>query len=79
MSIYIFRIPNLDFSIILDNPGIANTIKISFQICRVHYLMRENSTDVDFEDDNSLCGEFEVADEHWVKGTGVLSIITRYN
>jgi hypothetical protein len=60
-------------------PGIARAIKILFQICWVHYLLRGNTADVDFEDDNSLLGESEGDDKNWSKGTGVLSNIIIYN
>jgi hypothetical protein len=60
-------------------PRIASAIKILFPICWVHYLLRGNTTDVDFEDDNSLWSESEGADENWLKGMGVLSIIIIYN
>jgi hypothetical protein len=45
-------------------PRIASTIMILFQICRVHHLLRGNTADIDFEDDNSLLGESEGADEN---------------
>jgi len=60
-------------------PRIASTMKIVFQICGVHYLLRGNTTDIDFEDDNCLLGESEGEDENWLKRTGVLSIIVIYN
>jgi len=58
---------------------IESAIKIVFQICWVHYLLRGNTTDIDFEDDNSLLGESEREDEHWLKGMGLLNIIITYN
>jgi hypothetical protein len=54
-------------------------MKIYFQICWVHYLLRGNTTDFDFEVNNSLLGESEGEDENQLKGTGVLSIIIIYN
>jgi hypothetical protein len=60
-------------------PRIASAIKILFQICWVHYLLRGNTTDLDFEDDNSLLGESEGEDQNWLKGMGDLSIIIIYN
>jgi hypothetical protein len=45
-------------------PRIASAIKIFFQICWVHYLLRGDTADVDFEDDNSLLGESGGADEN---------------
>jgi hypothetical protein len=45
-------------------PRIASVIKILFQICWVHYLLRGDTADVDFEDDNSLLGESGGADEN---------------
>jgi len=33
--------------------------------------MPGNTADIDFEDDNSLLGESDGADENWLKGTGV--------
>jgi len=60
-------------------PRLASAIKILFQICWVYYLLRWDTADVDFEDDNSLLGESGGADENWSKGTGVLSINIRYN
>jgi len=60
-------------------PRIASVIKILFQIYGVHYLLGGNTADIDFEDDNSLLSEFEGKDEHWLKGTGFLSIIIIYN
>jgi hypothetical protein len=42
----------------------ASTIKNLFQICSVHYLLRGNTADIDFADDNSLLGESEVGDEN---------------
>jgi len=58
---------------------IASTIKILFQICWVHYLLHENTADIDFDDDSGVFSEAETEDEIWLKGTGVLSIITIYN
>jgi len=60
-------------------PRIASALKILFQICWVHYLLRGNTADIDFEDDNSFLGKSEGADENWLKGTGILSIIIIYN
>ena len=60
-------------------PRITSVKRILFQICSVHYLLRGITADIDFEDDNSLLGESEGADENWLKGTGDLSIIIIYN
>jgi len=43
-------------------PRIASAIKMLFQICRVHYLLHGNTTDIDFEDDSSLFSESESED-----------------
>jgi len=45
-------------------PRIASAIKILFQICYVHHLLRGNTADIDFEDNNSLLCESEGADEN---------------
>jgi len=50
-----------------------------FQICRVHYLLHGNTTDIDFEDDSSLFSESESEDKNWLKGMWVMSIIIIYN
>jgi len=54
-------------------------MKISFQICWVHYLLRGNTADIDFEDDSSHLSESQSEDENWLKATEVLSIIINYN
>jgi len=59
-------------------PRIASLIKIFFQIRWVHYLLRGNTADIDFEDDSSLLSGSENADENWLKGMGVLSIVIIY-
>jgi len=56
-------------------PRIASAIKILFQIGWVHYLLGGNTADICFEDGNSLLSKSEGEDEHWLKGTGFLSII----
>jgi len=60
-------------------PRIAGAINMLYQICWVHYLLRGNTADIDFQDDNSLLSESESQAENWLKGTGVLSIIIIYN
>jgi len=60
-------------------PRIASAIKILFQICWVHCLLRENTADIDYEDDNSLLGKSDGEDKNWLNGTGVVSIIIIYN
>jgi len=79
VCICILHFQTLNFSIIMHMPRIASAVKILFQICWVHYLLRGNTADIDFEDDNSLLGESEGEDENWLKGTGVLGIIIIYN
>jgi hypothetical protein len=63
VCIYILRIPKLHFSIIMHMPIIASPMKIVCQICWVHYLLCGNTTDVDFEDNNSLLGDSGGADK----------------
>jgi hypothetical protein len=45
-------------------PRIASTIKILFLICLIYYLLCGDTADVDFEDDNSLLGEYGGAEEN---------------
>jgi hypothetical protein len=45
-------------------PRIASAIKKVFHICSVYNLLRGNTADIDLEDDNSLLGESEGADEN---------------
>jgi len=54
-------------------------MKILFQMCWVHHLLRGNTADIDFEDDDSHLSESEGEDDHWLKGTGFLRIIIIYN
>ena len=60
-------------------PRIAGVMKILFQMCWVHHLLRGNTADIDFEDDDSHLSESEGEDDHWLKGTGFLRIIIIYN
>jgi len=60
-------------------PRIASTIKILFQICWVYYLLRRNTADIDYKDNDSFLSESEGEDDHWLKGMGFLSIIIIYN
>ena len=71
--------PNTEFFNHNDMPRIASAINILFQICWVQYLLRGNTADIDFRDDDSLLSESEGEDDHWLKGTGFLSIISIYN
>jgi len=73
--IYILHCQTLNFSIIMYMSRITRVVKISFAISWLHYLLRRNTADIDFEDDNSLLGESKGEDKHWLKGTGFLSII----
>jgi len=41
--------------------------------------MNGNAADIDFHDESSLLSESDCEDEHWLKGTGFLSIIIIYN
>ena len=45
-------------------PSITSAVKILFEICWVHYSLRGNTADVDFEDNDSLLGESEGADKN---------------
>ena len=78
VCIYILLFPILNFPSILHMPRIASAIKSIFQICWVHYLLRGNATDIDFEDESSLLRESGSEEEHWLNGMGfwVLSLST---
>jgi len=74
--IYILHFQTLNFSIIMDMPRIAIAIMILFQMCWVHYLLPGSTADIDFENDDSLLSVSDGEDDHWLKGTGFLSIIS---
>jgi len=54
-------------------------IKILFHISCVHYLLRGNTADIDFEDECSIVSELDSEDEDWLKELGFLSFIIIYN
>jgi hypothetical protein len=45
-------------------PMIGSAIQILSQICQAHHLLHGNTTDIDFEDDNSLLSESAGADKN---------------
>jgi len=79
MGMYILHFQILNDSIIIHMAMIAIVIKMVFQICWVHYLLRRNTADIDFDDDSSWLSESEGEDEHWLKGMEFMSIIIIYN
>jgi len=64
LCICILHYLRLNFAIIMHLERIAWVVTIVFQICSVHYLLRGDTVDIRFEDDNSLLGESDGADEN---------------